>query len=130
MYWIVWRMKSLGLHCDQAAGKVAIAKKNDLHYSLVLSMHNIVNIFFSNDIVIPKSKTLHSQTAAWGLIQNVLASTYCTCIIHHRSIQSQLQTKNVQAIWHMPNYSLISWVPKTGKNKKFQRKVFSGGPIK
>ena len=30
----------------------------------------------------------------------------------------------------MPNYSLVSWVPKTGKNKKFQRKVFSGGPIK
>ena len=29
-----------------------------------------------------------------------------------------LQTKNVQDIWHMPNYSLISWVPKTGKTKK------------
>ena len=38
----------------------------------------------------------------------------------HRSVQSQLQTKNVPGIWHMPNYSLISWVPKTGKNKKFQ----------
>ena len=49
---------------------------------------------------------------------------------YHRSVQSQLQTESVQAIWHMPNYSLISWVPKTGKNKKFQRKVFSGGPIK
>ena len=39
-------------------------------------------------------------------------------IVYHRSIQSQLQTKNVQAIWHMPNYSLISWAPETGKNKK------------
>ena len=45
------------------------------------------------------------------------------------SVQSQLQIKNVPGIWHMPNYSLIFWVPKTGKNKKFQRWVFSGGPI-
>ena len=36
----------------------------------------------------------------------------------HRSVQSQLQTENVPGIWHMPNYSLISWVPKTEKNKK------------
>ena len=28
--------------------------------------------------------------------------------------------KKVQDIWHMPNYFLISWVPKTGKNKKIQ----------
>ncbi len=40
--------------------------------------------------------------------------------VSHRSVQSQLQTKNVPGIWHMPSYSLISWVPKTGKNKKFQ----------
>ena len=42
----------------------------------------------------------------------------------HRSVQSQLQIKNFQAIWHMPSYSLISWVPKTGKNKKIQRWSF------
>ena len=50
--------------------------------------------------------------------------------IHHRSVQSQLPTKNFQAIWHMPNYSLISWVPKTGKNKKIQRRPKKLGPIK
>ena len=26
--------------------------------------------------------------------------------------------KKVQAIWDMPNHSLIPWVPKTGKTKK------------
>ena len=46
--------------------------------------------------------------------------SYYTYIVH-RSVQSQLQTKNVHDIWHMPNYSLISWVPKTGKNKKIQQ---------
>ena len=30
----------------------------------------------------------------------------------------------------MPNYSLISWVPKTGKNKKIQRHPKKLGPIK
>ena len=39
-------------------------------------------------------------------------------LLGHRSVESQLQTKNFQAIWDMPNYSLISRVPKTGKNKK------------
>ena len=46
------------------------------------------------------------------------------------SVQSQLQTKNVPGIWHMPSYSLISWEPKTGKNKKTQRRPSLGGPIK
>ena len=31
---------------------------------------------------------------------------------------------------YMPNYSLIYWLPESGKNKKFHQKVFSGGPIK
>ena len=30
----------------------------------------------------------------------------------------------------MPNYSLISWVPKTGKNKKIQQRPKKLGPIK
>ena len=54
-------------------------------------------IFFSNDIVIPKSKTLHSQTAAWGLIQNVLASTYCTCISQVRTVSAA----NKICPWHL-----------------------------
>ena len=52
------------------------------------------------------------------------------CDIPHRSVQSQLQTKNFPDIWHMPSYSLISWVPKTGKNKKIQRGKKKLGPIK
>ena len=51
-------------------------------------------------------------------------------LVSHRSIQSQLQTKNLHGIWHMPNYSLVSWVPKTGKNKKSQRRPKKLGPIK
>ena len=31
---------------------------------------------------------------------------------------NQYIVSKAQDIWHMPNYSLISWVPKTGKNKK------------
>ena len=42
----------------------------------------------------------------------------CKDVIHHRSVQSELPIQNFQAIWHMPNYSLIFWAPETGKNKK------------
>ena len=51
-------------------------------------------------------------------------------VVVHRSVQSQLQTKNLQRIWDMPNYSLISWLPKTGKNNKIQRRPRKLGPIK
>ena len=50
-------------------------------------------------------------------------------IMDHRSVQSQLRTKNFPGIWHMPNYSLVSWIPKTGKKQKILWKVFSGGPV-
>ena len=30
---------------------------------------------------------------------------------------SDEKTENVSGIWDMPNYFLISWVPKTGKNE-------------
>ena len=67
-------------------------------------------------------------TQASSVISTVLVLTNFTIIfvihIGHMSVQSQLQIKNVPGIWHMPNYSLIFWVPKTGKNKKFQRWVF------
>ena len=69
-------------------------------------------------------------------ILDILAPVICQATmdfqghIPHMSVQSQLQTKNVQDIWHMPNYSLISWVPKTGKNKKIQRGSKKLGPIK
>ena len=61
---------------------------------------------------------------------HIFAVALTNTFTDHMSVQSQLQTKNVQDIWHMPNYSLISWVPKTGKNKKIQRESFPGGPIK
>ena len=38
--------------------------------------------------------------------------------------------KNFQDILDMPNYSLMSWVPKTGKNKQIQRRPKKLGPIK
>ena len=53
-----------------------------------------------------------------GMLPQKVRRNWLVRQLVHRSVQSQLQTKNVQAIWHMPNYSLISWVPKTGKNKK------------
>ena len=37
---------------------------------------------------------------------------------------SQPKTKNFEAIWDMPNYSLMSMVPKTGKIKKYPEKTF------
>ena len=46
--------------------------------------------------------------------------------ICHRSVQSQLSTKNVTGTWHIPNYSLISGVPIAGKNNN----NFLGGSIK
>ena len=38
--------------------------------------------------------------------------------IGHRSVQSQLKTKNVPAILHMPNYSLIDILGKYLKQEK------------
>ena len=42
---------------------------------------------------------------------------------------SQQKTKNFQAIWDKPNYSLMSMVPKREKIKNIQKKHFSRGLI-
>ena len=79
----------------------------------------------------PRWGTRRSTSVAFMLRHTTTTDLQKYMYIHisHRSVQSQLQIKNDQAIWHMPSYSLISWVPKTGKNKKIQRWSFSGGPI-
>ena len=66
----------------------------------------------------------------WHLNLALIELLTLSALVAHRSIQSQLQTKKFPGIWHMPNYSLISWVPKTGKNKKIQRHPKKLGPIK
>ena len=50
------------------------------------------------------------------------------CLSHVRTVSAA--HKNFPGIWHMPNYSLVSWVPKTGKNKKSCEKSFREDRLK
>ena len=74
-----------------------------------------------------KQRKFEFSRKRWDIYED---DEFCASYICHRSVQSQLQTRIVPGIWHMPNYSLVSWVPKTGKNKKIQRHPKKLGPIK
>ena len=62
----------------------------------------------------------------------MVGSPICNILIYlsHRSVQSQLQTKNFQDIWHMPNYSLIFQYLKQEKTKKSSEDPFREDRLK